>query len=72
MLRIAICDDLQDQLEIMKTAIQTYFKNNLSNIKIHTYDNAMNFVDAFEEKKRLRYHLIGYLHARPAGNRHCP
>ena len=51
MLRIALCDDLQDQLEIMKTSVQTYYQNKDSNIEICTYDNAMNFVDAVEEKK---------------------
>ena len=51
MLRIALCDDLQDQLEIMKTAVQTYYQNKASNIEIYAYNNAMNFVDAVEERK---------------------
>ena len=72
MLRIALCDDLQDQLEIMKTAVQTYYQNKASNIEIYAYNNAMNFVDAVEERKRFRHHLVGYLHARPAGNRYRP
>ena len=52
MLRIALCDDLQDQLEIMKTAVQTYYQNNASNIEIYAYDNPMNFADAVEEEKK--------------------
>ena len=51
MLRIALYDDLQDQLEIMKTAVQTYYQNKASNIEIYAYNNAMNFVDAVEERK---------------------
>ena len=49
MLRIALCDDLQDQLEIMKTAVQTYYQDKASNIEIYAYNNAMNFVDAVEK-----------------------
>ena len=56
MLRIALCDDLQDQLEIMKTAVQTYYQNKAANIEIYAYNNAMNFVDAVEERKDFDIH----------------
>ena len=64
MLRIALCDDLQDQLEIMKTAVQTYYQNKASNIEIYAYNNAMNFVDAVEERKdfdskKIIFRLVG-------------
>lgn len=64
MLRIALYDDLQDQLEIMKTAVQTYYQNKASNIEIYAYNNAMNFVDAVEERKdfdskKIIFRLVG-------------
>ncbi|WP_296901674.1 LytTR family DNA-binding domain-containing protein [uncultured Megasphaera sp.] len=49
MLRIALCDDLQEQLEIMKTAVHTYFKDDTQKMEIYPYDNAMNFWDDFEK-----------------------
>ena len=64
MLRIALGDDLQNQLEIMKTAVQTYYQNKASNIEIYAYNNAMNFVDAVEERKdfdskKIIFRLVG-------------
>ena len=49
MLRIALCDDVREQLEIMEKAVRSYFADSTYEIKISQYDNAMMFLDAFEE-----------------------
>ena len=50
MVRIAICDDLQEQLELIRKAVQLYFQDKREPIEVFTYENAMDFVDAFEKK----------------------
>ena len=50
MVRIAICDDLRDQLELIRKAVQLYFQDKREPIEVFTYENAMDFVDAFEKK----------------------
>lgn len=49
MVRIAICDDLREQLELIQKAVQSYFKDKKEPIKVFTYQNAMDFVDDFEK-----------------------
>ena len=50
MVRIAICDDLREQLELIRKAVQLYFQDKREPIEVFTYENAMDFVDAFEKK----------------------
>lgn len=50
MVRIAICDDLREQLELIRKAVQLYFQDKRESIEVFTYENAMDFVDAFEKK----------------------
>ena len=49
MVRIAICDDLREQLELIRKAVQLYFQDKREPIEVFTYENAMDFVDAFEK-----------------------
>lgn len=46
MLRIALCDDIPEQLDIMENAVRTYFADSTYEIKISRYDNAMLFLYA--------------------------
>ena len=50
MVRIAICDDLQEQLDIIQKAVQQYFHDKKEPTEVFTYNNAMDFVDAFEKE----------------------
>ena len=50
MVRIAICDDLQEQLDIIKKAVQQYFHDKKEPTEVFTYNNAMDFVEAFEKE----------------------
>ena len=50
MVRIAICDDLQEQLGIIQKAVQQYFHDKKEPTEVFTYNNAMDFVDAFEKE----------------------
>lgn len=47
MVRIAICDDLQEQLDLIQKAVQQYFRDKKKPIEVFTSNNAMDFVDAF-------------------------
>lgn len=48
MLRIAICDDIPEQLDIMEKAVLSYFSSDSQEIRISKYHNAMEFLDDFE------------------------
>lgn len=50
MVRIAICDDLQEQLDLIQKAVQQYFHDKKEPTEVFTYNNAMDFVDAFEKE----------------------
>lgn len=50
MVRIAICDDLQEQLDLIQKAVQQYFRDKKEPIEVFTCNNAMDFVDSFEKK----------------------
>ena len=70
MLRIALCDDIPEQLDIMENAVRTYFADSTYEIKISRYDNAMLFLDAFEEEMNFDIVLLdicmpGMLVSRP-------
>ena len=58
MLRIALCDDIPEQLDIMENAVRTYFADSTYEIKISRYDNAMLFLDAFEEEMNFDIVLL--------------
>ena len=58
MLRIALCDDIPEQLDIMEKAVRTYFADSTYEIKISRYDNAMLFLDAFEEEMNFDIVLL--------------
>ena len=45
MLRIAICDDIPEQLDIMEKAVLSYFSSDSQEIRISKYHNAMEFLD---------------------------
>ena len=57
MVRIAICDDLQEQLDIIQKAVQQYFHDKKEPTEVFTYNNAMDFVDAFEKEWGARQHM---------------
>lgn len=42
MVRIAICDDLQEQLDIIQKAVQQYFHDKKEPTEVFTYNNAMD------------------------------
>lgn len=50
MIRIAICDDLPDQLEIIERAARKYFRSIKEVVAISKYNKAMDFLDAFEKE----------------------
>ena len=58
MLRIALCDDIPEPLDIMENAVRTYFADSTYEIKISRYDNAMLFLDAFEEEMNFDIVLL--------------
>ncbi|MFP8920678.1 LytR/AlgR family response regulator transcription factor [Megasphaera indica] len=59
MVRIAICDDLQEQLDIIQKAVQQYFHDKKEPTEVFTYNNAMDFVDAFEKEGNFDIVLLG-------------
>jgi DNA-binding LytR/AlgR family response regulator len=51
-MRIAICDDISLQIELIKSATEKYFSTqNDNSIEIDTFDNAFHFIDAHEKEK---------------------
>lgn len=58
MVRIAICDDLQEQLDIIQKAVQQYFRDKKEPIEVFTCNNAMDFVDSFEKKENFDIVLL--------------
>lgn len=50
MIRIAICDDMPDQLEIIEKAARTYFHSIKEVVEIDKFTKAMDFLDAFEKE----------------------
>lgn len=59
MVRIVICDDLQEQLDIIQKAVQQYFHDKKEPTEVFTYNNAMDFVDAFEKEGNFDIVLLG-------------
>ena len=49
-MRIAICDDLVEQLNTMETALTAYFKLNPKIVKIESFQHAFDFLDAQSKK----------------------
>ncbi|MGN0948891.1 MAG: LytR/AlgR family response regulator transcription factor [Megasphaera sp.] len=49
MVRIGICDDLQEQLVLIEKAARKYFQDKKEPIEVSTYTNAMDFLDDFEK-----------------------
>ena len=50
-MRIAICDDKLDQLQIIKTATLDYFKSHNDIVEIDTFHQAFDFLDAHQKSK---------------------
>lgn len=48
-MKIAICDDLSNQLEIIKNATNTYLDSRHDSAQIDTFDKAFDFLDAQEK-----------------------
>ncbi len=48
-MRLAICDDLQEQLDIINKATIEYFKSQQISVEIETFDKVFNFLDAHEK-----------------------
>ncbi|MDY0063985.1 MAG: hypothetical protein RBS25_02750 [Bacilli bacterium] len=48
-MRIAICDDLLEQIEIIKNATLEYFKPQKIPIEIETFNKAFDFLDAHHQ-----------------------
>lgn len=49
-MRIAICDDLNEQLEIIKKATIEYFKSKHEPVDIDTFTIAFDFLDAYQQQ----------------------
>lgn len=49
MLRIAICDDLPEEVEKTRQAAEQYFKNSKGSVTYASFTNAFNFTDAIEK-----------------------
>ena len=50
MIRVAICDDLPEQVKLIKEAVTSYFEDNKETFLVDTFESAMAFLDEFEEK----------------------
>ena len=70
MVRIAICDDLQEQLDLIQKAVQQYFRDKKKPIEVFTSNNAMDFVDAFAV--RAAHYLVKPLYAENVRPGHGP
>lgn len=50
-MRIAICDDLTQEVEIIKKATIEYFQSKNLTVVIETFHHAFDFLDAYDKKK---------------------
>lgn len=58
MIRIAICDDMPDQLDIIERAARNYFRSIKEVIAVERYTKAMDFLDAFEKEGNFDIALL--------------
>lgn len=58
MIRIAICDDMTDQLDIIERATKNYFRSIKEVVEIVTFTKAMDFLEAFEKEGNFDIALL--------------
>lgn len=58
MIRIAICDDILEQLQLIQKAAKTYFSDKNGHVTYDLYDNAFDFIDDIEKRKAFDIILL--------------